>query len=93
MVAAARAVPTPVRTPRTPVLRVEAEVVVARGKGEDGVEVLALDPVLVLAGGVAGVGADLEHVDDDYFDFDGLLLRLREAQEAWRAGAECKSGA
>ena len=52
---------------------VEAEVVVALGKWEDGVEVLALDPVLVLAGGVAGVGADFEHVDDDDFDLDGLL--------------------
>jgi hypothetical protein len=35
--------------------------------------VLALDPVLVLAGDVAGVGTLLEHVDDDYFDFDGPL--------------------
>ncbi len=59
-------------------LGVEAEIVVARGKGQDGVEVFALDPVLVLAGSVAGVGADLEHVDDDDFDFDGLLFRLRE---------------
>jgi hypothetical protein len=33
---------------------------------------------LVFAGSVAGVGADLEHVDDDDFDLNGLLLRLRE---------------
>ena len=39
----------------------------------------ALDPVLVLAGGVAGVCADFKHVDDDYFDFDGLLRSLRES--------------
>jgi hypothetical protein len=59
-------------------LLVEAEVVVARGKRKDGVKVLAFNPVLVLAGSVAGVGADLKPVDDDYFNFDGLLLRLRE---------------
>jgi hypothetical protein len=58
--------------------RVEAEVVIASGKGEGRVEVFALDPVLVLARGVAGVGADFEHVDDDYFDFDGLLRGLRD---------------
>ena len=39
-------------------LRVEAEVVIALREWEDGVEVLALDPVLIFAGGVAGVGAD-----------------------------------
>jgi hypothetical protein len=43
-------------------VRVEAEVVVALGKGHDLVEVLALDPVLVLAGRVASVGALLKHV-------------------------------
>ena len=59
-------------------VRVEAEIVIASGKGEDGVEVLALDPVLIFAGGVACVGANLEHVDDDYFDFDWLRMRLRE---------------
>jgi hypothetical protein len=63
-------------------LGVEAEMVIAGGKGHDGVEVFALDPVLVLAGSVAGVVADLEHVDDDDFDFDGLLLRLSE-QADW----------
>ena len=56
---------------------VEAEVVVALWEGQDGVEVLALDPVLVLAGDVAGVGALLEHVDDDDFDLDGVLRGLR----------------
>jgi hypothetical protein len=61
-------------------LWIEAEVVIARGKGEDGVEVLTLNPVLILAGSVAGVGTDLEHVDDDYFDFDGLLLGLPECR-------------
>jgi hypothetical protein len=60
-------------------LWIEVEIVVASGKGEDGVEVFALNPVLVLAGGVAGVGTDLEHVDDDYFYFDRLLGRLRES--------------
>ncbi len=49
---------------------------IALGEWEDGVEVLALDPVLVFARGVAGVGSLLEHVDDYYFYFDGLLLRV-----------------
>jgi hypothetical protein len=52
-------------------LFVEAEVVVAPREREYGVKVLSLNPVLVFAGCVAGVGADLEHVDDDYFNFDG----------------------
>ncbi len=33
---------------------------------------LALDPELVLAGGIAGVGADLEGGDDDGADGPGL---------------------
>jgi hypothetical protein len=53
-------------------LGVEAEVVIALGEGQDLGEVLALDPVLVLAGDVAGVGADLEHGDDDDLDLDGF---------------------
>ena len=80
--AAALAVPTPVSRPRTPVFAVEAEVVVALREGQDRVEVLALDPVLVLAGGVAGVGAGLEHVDDDDLDLDGL-----RRQRVWAADA------
>ena len=52
---------------------VETEIVVAGGEREDGVEVLTLDPVLVFAGEIAGVGALLEHVDDYDFDLDGVL--------------------
>jgi hypothetical protein len=37
---------------------------------------LALDPELVLAGGVAGVVADLEGCDDDGADGPGLLWLL-----------------
>ena len=33
----------------------------------------ALDPVLIFAGSVAGVGSLLEHVDDDDFDFERPL--------------------
>lgn len=49
---------------------------VALGERQDFVEVLAFDPVLVLAGDVAGVGAGFEHVDDYYFDLDGVLRGL-----------------
>jgi hypothetical protein len=59
-------------------VRVEVKVVVAGGKWKDGVQMFALNPVLVLAGSIAGVGSDFEHVDDDYFDFDWLLLSLCE---------------
>jgi hypothetical protein len=45
--------------------------------------VLALDPELVFTGDVAGVGSLLEHVDDYYFYFYGLLLRVG-------AGGDCE---
>ena len=44
----------------------------AGGEVEDFVEVLALDPELVLAGDVSGVVADLEGGDDDGADGPGL---------------------
>jgi hypothetical protein len=59
-------------------LWIEAEVVIASWKWENSVEMFAFDPILVLAWSVASVFADFEHIDDDYFDFDGLLTRLRE---------------
>ncbi len=79
IVAVARAVPTPVRTPRTPVCWLKTEVVVSSGKGQNGVEMFALNPVLILAGCVPCVFADLEHVDNDYLDFDRLLRGLRDS--------------
>ena len=69
-------------------LRVEADVVIALGEWEDGVEVLTLDPVLVFARGVAGVGSLLEHVDDYYFYFDGLLLREAQVVAASRRSVQ-----
>ncbi len=71
-------------------LGIEVEVVVAGGEGEDGVEVLALDPELVLAGDVAGVFALFEHADDDYLDFDGLL-RLGQDGSAGERGEQKES--
>ncbi len=68
---------------------VEAEVVVGGGQGQDGGEVFALDPVLVLAGGVAGVGSLLEHVDDDDFDLDGPGGRWRRGLREG-AGGGCQ---
>ena len=49
---------------------------VALGEGQDGVEMLAFDPVLVLAGKVAGVCALFEHIDDSDFNLDGVLRGL-----------------
>ena len=61
-----------------PGLGVEAEIVVTGGKREDGGEVLTLNPELVFAGDVAGVGTLLEHIDDDDLDLNGLRLGRRE---------------
>ena len=51
---------------------VQADVVIAGGERKDLIEVLALDPELIFAWGVAGVFAAFEHGDDD--DFDGNRL-------------------
>jgi hypothetical protein len=51
--------------------------VVGGGEGIDLVEVIALDPVLKLAGFVAGVFADFKHGDYDYFYGDGAGLGVR----------------
>jgi hypothetical protein len=56
----------------------------AAGEVERFVEVLALDPELVLAGGVARVVADLKGSDDDGADGPGLL---------WSLGVERKTKA
>ncbi len=66
------------------------EIVVTRGKGQDSIKVLALDPVLVLAGSVARVGTHLEHVDDDDFDRNDLGLRTRagEGRDQEKKGKE-----
>ena len=50
---------------------VHAGGVVGGGERVDVVEVVAFDPVLELAGSVAGVFAGLKHGDDDNFDGDG----------------------
>jgi hypothetical protein len=50
--------------------------VIGGGERIDLVEMIALDPVLKLAGLVAGVFADFKHGDDD--DFYGNGVRLRE---------------
>jgi hypothetical protein len=50
---------------------------------------LALDPELVLAGGVAGVVADLKGGDDDGADGPGLLWGLRVERKA-KATANAK---
>jgi hypothetical protein len=47
---------------------------------------IALDPILQLAGLIAGVFAQFEHGDDNDFDGNGLWLR-----GAWD-GTGCKQG-
>src|SRR6266851_3123797 len=54
---------------------VHPQIVITQRKGQDSIEMLALDPVLLLAGNVARVGTLLEHVDDHDFYFNGLGLR------------------
>ncbi len=49
---------------------VHPEIAPALGKRDHAVEALSLDPVLELAGLVAGIGAALEHGDDDDLDLD-----------------------
>ncbi len=53
---------------------VHAQVVLALRKREHTIELVALHPILKLAGPVARVGATLEHCDDDHFH--GHRLRL-----------------
>jgi hypothetical protein len=60
----------------------------AAGEVEGFVEVLALDPELVLAGGVAGVVADLKGGDDDGADGPGLLRLGGEREAKATANAE-----
>jgi hypothetical protein len=60
----------------------------AAGEVERFVEVLALDPELVLAGGVARVVADLKGGDDDGADGPGLLCLSAERKTKATANAE-----
>ncbi len=76
MVAAACAVPWPVRMAISP-LGVHACGVVAGGERVDAVEMIALDPVLKFAGLVAGVLADFKHGNDDDLDRNGARLGSR----------------
>jgi hypothetical protein len=68
---------------------IDAEGAGAAGEREGFVEVLALDPVLELSGGIAGVGSGLEGRDDDGFDGPGLLgFRLAEGWSEQEEQAE-----
>ena len=60
---------------------VHPQVAIALRERDHAIELLALDPVLELAGPVAGVGAQLEHRDDHDLHRDGLRLRRRHARE------------
>ena len=70
-------------------LAIHSQSSIAGREGKRLVQVLALHPVLKLAGGVAGVGADLKHRHHNRADLD----RLRCFGERTLAGAPASEGA